>query len=349
MNTQILFFFSALGAFNGLFLSLYFAFFVKNKSRATYFLAGLLFVISVRVTKSVFLTFYPGTSSTFVHIGLTACFLIGPFLYIYTRVTTRPEKMGKWIWLIHIIPIVIFMIIIGYYYPYRQYSHLWWRLPPRIFGTILLIQWTAYVVAAIYQIRGTLKKLFSKTEKLSTLDFWLLNIVAGGFLIWLAYNTTMYTSYIVGALSFSFTFYITVIIWFLKRRKEALSFLSLPTKYGNRKISDDKVHSMKESLAVLFEQEAIYVNPDLKLLDVANALEVPSHSLSQYLNDNVGMSFSNFINQYRIAAAEEMLKSNNVLTLAAIGNECGFRSNSSFYAAFKKIKGVTPAQYKKSL
>lgn len=349
MYSQILFFFSALGAFNGLFLSLYFAFFIKNKNRTTYFLAALLFVISVRVTKSVFLTFYPGTSSAFVHVGLTACFLIGPFLYLYTRVTTKPEKVGAWFWLIHVVPIIIFMIIIGYYYPYRQYSHLWWRMPPRVFGTILLAQWTAYVLAAVYQIRGTLKKLFLRSEKLNTLDFWLLNIVAGGVLIWLAYNTTQYTSYIVGALSFSFTFYITIIIWFLKRRKEALSFLSMPVKYGNRKISAEKVDSIKEKLTTLFEQDEIYTNPNLKLLDVANALDIPSHSLSQYLNDNVGMSFSSFINEYRIVAAEKMLRSNDVLTLAAIGNECGFRSNSSFYAAFKKIKGVTPAQYKKSL
>lgn len=241
------------------------------------------------------------------------------------------------------------MIFVGYYYPYRQNAHLWWRMPPRIFGMLLLVQWTAYVVAAMYQIRGTLKKLFSKSEKLMTIDFWLLNIVAGGFLIWLAYNTTQYTSYIVGALSFSFTFYITVIIWFLRRRKEALSFLTLPTKYGNRKISEEKVSAIQDQLKELFENDEIYTNPDLKLLDVANALELPAHSLSQYLNDNVGMSFSNFINQYRIAAAEKMLKSNDVLTLAAIGNECGFRSNSSFYAAFKKMKGVTPAQYKKSL
>lgn len=346
---QLLFFFSALGAFNGLFLSLYFALFIKNKNRTTYFLAALLFVISVRVTKSVFLTFYPGTSSTFVQIGLTACFLIGPFLYLYTRVVMKPEKVGKWTWLFHVVPIVIFMIIVGYYFPYRQYSHLWWRLPPRIFGTLLFLVWTTYVIAAIYQVRGTIRKLFKRSEKLTTLDFWLLNIVAGGFVIWLAYNTTMYTSYIVGALSFSFTFYLTVIIWFLKRRKETLSFLTVPIKYGNRKIAPEKVTSLQERLAELFEKEEIYKDPSLKLLDVANMINIPSHSLSQFLNDNVGMSFSNYVNSYRIQAAEIMLESNDILTLEAIGNECGFRSNSSFYAAFKKIKGITPAQYKKSL
>lgn len=348
-NQQVLFFFSALGAFNGLFLSVYFAFFIKNKNRTTYFLAALLFVISVRVTKSVFLTFYPGTSSTFVHIGLTACFLIGPFLYLYTRIATKPEKIGKWTWSVHVIPIIIFMIIIGYYYPYRQYSHLWWRVPPRIFGSLLFSLWTIYLIAAIYQIRKTLKILFSKSEKLSTLDFWLLNIVAGNCLIWLAYNTTMYTSYIVGALSFSFTFYITVIIWVLKRRKETLSFLTVPIKYGNRKITPDKVASIQDKLTLLFQKDQVYRNSGIKLPDVAEMLEIPSHSLSQYLNDNLGVSFTHYVNSYRIKAAEAMIRSNDILTLAAIGGECGFRSNSSFYAAFKKIKGVTPAQYKKSL
>lgn len=344
---QVLFFFSALGAFNGLFLSLYFAFFIKKKSRATYFLAGLLFVISVRVTKSVFLTFYPGTTSTFVHIGLTACFLIGPLLYLYARIATQPEKVGKWNWLVHVLPVIILMIFIDYYYPYRQYSHLWWRTPPRIFGVTLTLQWTIYVMAAIYQVRLPFRKLFSKSEKLSTFDFWLLNIVIGGFIIWLAYNTTMYTSYIVGALSFSFTFYITVIIWFLRRRKNALSFLYEPAKYGSKKIDDSTASSIQERIAVLFKNEEVYKNPGLKLLDVANSLEISSHALSQYLNDNLGVSFTNYVNAFRVSAAEKMLISNTILTLEAIGNECGFKSNSTFYSAFKKINGITPAQYKK--
>ncbi|WP_109300967.1 AraC family transcriptional regulator [Aquimarina sp. AU474] len=346
---QLLFFFSALGAFNGLFLSLYFAFFIKNKNKATYFLAALLFVISVRVTKSVFLTFYPGTSSAFVSVGLTACFLIGPFLYLYIKIAIKPDSIGKWAWLIHVVPVVIFMIVIGILYPYRAYSGLWRRIPPGIFGILLLSQWTIYVMLAIYQAKGSFKKLFSRTEKITTLDFWIINIVVGGFLIWLAYNTTTYTSYIVGALSFSFTFYITVIIWFFKRRKSALSFLTPSVKYANKKIDTGKATSIDSKLKTLFQEKEIHCNPGLKLSDVASLLNIKPHELSQYFNDNLGISFSNYVNTYRIASAENMLQSNDKLTLEAIGNECGFKSNSSFYTAFKKIKGITPAQFKKSL
>lgn len=345
---QLLFFFSALGAFNGLFLSLYFAFFIKNRNRTTYFLAALLFVISVRVTKSVFLTFYPGISSTFVQIGLTACMLIGPFLYLYVRVATSPERVGKWRWMIHIVPVIIFMIIVGILYPYRSYSYMWRRSPENSLGMILFLQWLTYVIAAFYQVRKAFKKLFLKTEKPTTLEYWLMNIVIGSFLIWLAYNTSNYTSYIVGALSFSFTFYITLMIWFFKRRTNALSFLTTPVKYANKKIAVEEASSIADRLAILFSKDKIHTNSNLKLLDVANLLEITPHALSQYLNDNVGLSFSNYINKHRIDTATKMIASNHHLTLEAIGNECGFKSNSTFYAAFKKYKGLTPAQFKKS-
>ena len=349
LEDQILFFFSALGAFNGLFLSLYFAFIIKNKNRASYFLAALLFVISIRVIKSVFLSFYPEISSLFVQIGLTACFLIGPFLYLYTRIATKPESMGKWSWLIHILPILVFMTVTGILYPYNEYWEYWQHGHVGIFGFMLLFQWTFYQFAAIYQIRRSFVKLFSKSEKPSNLEYWLINIVVGCFLIWLAYNTVRYTSYIVGALSFSFTLYISLMVWFFERRQHSLSFLSPTIKYQNKAINDAEAVSIAERLPQLFTEDKIHLNPNLKLLDVAQQLQTKKHTLSQYLNDTMGQSFSNFVNQYRVESAVEMLRSNKILTIEGIGNECGFKSNTTFYTAFRKQVGMTPAQYKKSL
>jgi len=349
LQDQLLFFFSALGAFNGLFLSLYFGFFIKTKTRATYFLAALLFVISVRVTKSVFLTFYSDISSSFIQVGLTACFLIGPFLYLYTKAVVKPDSFGQRNWLIHIIPIVVFMVIIGILYPYNEYWSLWQHKQGGTFGWMLFFQWLAYTIAAIHQARFSFFKLGSKLDKPSDLDYWLINIITGAFLIWLAYNTAKYTSYIVGALSFSFTFYVSLAIWFFRTRTNSFSFLAPTTKYGNKSISDQEALSITNKINTLFQEEKIYLKPNLKLSDLAKALHISPHRLSQYLNDNQGENFSNFINKYRIEAAVEMLQTKDDLTIAGIGHECGFKSNTSFYTAFKKLKGMTPAQFKKSL
>ncbi|MEM9053626.1 MAG: helix-turn-helix domain-containing protein [Bacteroidota bacterium] len=348
ISHNILFFFSALGAFNGLFLSLYFGFFAQKRSRELKFLAALLFVISVRVTKSVFLSFYPEISDLFVHIGLTACFLIGPFQYLYTRVTHAPNSITKWNWIIHVVPIVLFMAVIGHFYPYSQYKYLWWRTPPRPLGILLLSQWSIYLTLALYGNRKSFKNVFSKSEKTNVLDAWMVTINIGGFIIWLAYSTTMYTSYIVGALSFSFTFYITLFIWFLKRRMQNLSFLSPTQKYGNRKIEAEEITRIEKELQELFTLEKVHRDPNLKLSHVAEKIGVSSHQLSQYLNEQIGKSFSLFVNEHRVNCAKQMIQENDLLTLEAIGKECGFRSNTTFYGAFKKVLDQTPAQYKQS-
>ncbi|MEM7084914.1 MAG: AraC family transcriptional regulator [Bacteroidota bacterium] len=346
-DQQLLFFFSALGAFNGLFLSLYFAFFIKNRSRATYFLSALIFVISVRVVKSVFLTFYPGTSGLFIQIGLTACFLIGPFLYIYVREVKR-QKIGpsSWLWLLHVVPVILGMILIGYFFPYYENRRMWWRVPPGIFGSLLFSQWLLYIIFSGFIVRDSFRRLFRRKEKVTNQDFWVLNVVIGVGVIWLAYNTTQYTSYIVGALSFSFTLYLSLLIWVFKRRKSA-QFFAQPVKYAHKRVSANEAVIIKTKLSDLFSKRALYTNPNLKLKDVASAIEETPHALSEYLNDDLGKSFNEFINGFRVNAAKEMLQSSNHLTIEAIGNECGFKSNSTFYGAFKKDQGMTPAQFKK--
>ena len=346
-DSQILFFFSALGAFNGFFLSLYFAFFFKNKNKATYFLAALIFVISVRVAKSVFLIFYSDISEVFIQVGLTACFLIGPFLYLYIRESKNHSANNNWNWLWHIVPFIIAMIFIGIYYPYGDNWRLWQRARMGIFGISLFISWTVYLVLAIIQAKNSFKRLITSEEKITSRDVWILNIVIGNTLIWLVYNTTQYTSYIMGAMSFSFILYISLALWFF--RKKTAAVFDTPVKYANKKIDKDQAALITAGLTALMNEREVYKDSNFKLADTAKALDVSPHSLSQYLNDNLGKSFSIFINEYRISAAEEMLKSNHLLTIEAIGNECGFKSNSTFYHAFKKVKGVTPAQYKRSM
>ena len=348
VEEQLLFFFSAIGAFNGLFLSVYFAFFVKHKSRANYFLAALLLAVSVRVTKSVFLIFYPGISNVFIQVGLSACALIGPFLYLYVKTTTRDKEEPLWRWLLHVVPVVIIMTLVGYFHPYWQNRTLWRLKSFHSFGWVLYAQWLIYIVVSFGLIRQPIKKLFTKQERLTDKDIWLTTIVTGVAIIWLAYNTVYYTSYIVGALSFSFVFYLLLLLWFFKRRKSPL-FFEEPVKYANKKISPNEARTLATQLAVLFREKEVYKDPALKLSDVARRLEVSPHYLSQYLNDNLGKSFSTFLNEHRVSAAEAMVHTHHQITLEAIGNECGFKSKSSFYTAFKKCKGVTPAQFKKTL
>jgi AraC-like DNA-binding protein len=338
-ENQIIFFLSALGAFNGLLLSIYFAYSTKYKKFANYFLSLLLLVLSIRIIKSVFFHFNSKISVTFIQIGLSACVLIGPALYLYI-VSTLNEKTPKR-WLIHIIPLVLLLIILGIIYPYWSYKELWSKF---IIKGIYL-QWLIYIVLTGFQIKHILKKVFSKAKKLNEIEVWLLSIFTGVSIIWLSYNIGSYTSYIVGALSFSFIFYLLVLLWLFKRNKNTL-FFDEKEKYENKKIDTEKVKSITEKLAVIKDKK-LFKNPNLKLSDIAKQLNIPSHQLSQLLNDNLGKSFSLFINELRVEEAKQLLISNNVHTIETIGYDCGFNSKSTFFTTFKKTTGTTPAKYKK--
>ena len=60
-------------------------------------------------------------------------------------------------------------------------------------------------------------------------------------------------------------------------------------------------------------------------------------------------NFNQFINKYRVEAAQSMLCDPNFdhLNMLGIAHEVGFNSKATFFSAFKKIAGVSPGVYKK--
>jgi len=342
LESQFLFLFSALGAINGLFLSLYFAFFSKKKQLSNYYLSALLLVLSIRILKSVFLFFNPGLFSVFVHIGISACVLIGPFLYLYVSSFDRKIKT-PWMWA-HIIPALVIVIGLGIVFNYWSYKVLWSKY---IVKTIYL-QWLIYIVLSGITLKPVLKKAFSKRDKLRNSEVWMLSVFVGVAIIWFGYNIGSYTSYIVGALSFSFVLYLVILLWVFKKRDDQF-FFEENIKYDNKKIKADEAALMESNLDTIIKEKELFKNPDLRLNDVASQLHILPHYLSQFLNDNLGKSFSLFINEYRIEEAKRLLIKERNYTTEAIGYECGFNSKSTFFTTFKKLTGSTPANYRKNI
>ncbi|MFL1895191.1 helix-turn-helix domain-containing protein [Aquimarina sp. 2-A2] len=339
LEQQALFIFSALGAINGFLLSIYFAFLSKDKQRANYFLSALLFVLSVRIIKSVFFYFNPGLAELFIQIGLSACVLIGPFLYLYCTTVLENKKGTQWI--IHTVPAILIISILGMLYPYWDHKAMW----SKGIVKLIYIQWFIYIILTTYKVKTLLKNLFLSRSSLRDIEIWVLSIYLGTTLIWLGYTVGSYTSYIVGAISFSVVFYLGILFWILKRPKKKM-FYQDSIKYENKKINPAEAANFQAKLDQIVQDAELYKNPNLKLKDVATLLQVLPHYLSQFLNDNLNKSFSLFINEYRIKEAKTCLRTKSNLTIEAIAYECGFNSKSTFFTAFKKITGSTPSTYR---
>lgn len=338
-ENQLIFFFSALGAFNGFLLSLYFAVITKKKKFSNYFLALLLLMLSIRIIKSIFLYFNPLLSTTFIQIGLSACVLIGPFLFLYLKTYNTQKKVN---WFIHTVPYLIVMTILGTLYSYSEHRGGWsiWIVKS------IYIQWLIYILVSFKFIKPSIRKIKTK-ERVKNIDIWLISIYFGVAFILLSYSIGAYTSYIVGALSFSFIIYLILLLIVFKTNKTT-TFFEENEKYQNKIIEKGIIDRIEKELPK-FTQEELFLNPNITLKETAISLGIPKHILSQYLNEKLGKSFSTFINELRIKKAKELLETKTNFRIESIGYESGFNSKSTFFTAFKKITGQTPSEYQKSI
>ena len=79
-------------------------------------------------------------------------------------------------------------------------------------------------------------------------------------------------------------------------------------------------------------------------------MNIPDRELSALINHKLNQHFFDFVNEYRIKKAMEILRDpeNDRMTVLEILYEVGFNSKSSFNTVFKKYCGQTPTQYRKS-
>ncbi|WP_188754089.1 helix-turn-helix domain-containing protein [Pedobacter psychrotolerans] len=94
------------------------------------------------------------------------------------------------------------------------------------------------------------------------------------------------------------------------------------------------------------EKEQLYLQPDLQIIDVANLVNIPVHHCSYVINNHIGKNFRDWINSYRIDHfLKEYPLQREKKTIEALAKESGFKSQATFYNAFKKEKGAMPTNY----
>ncbi len=120
-------------------------------------------------------------------------------------------------------------------------------------------------------------------------------------------------------------------------------------KYEHSKLQIEQKEKYLQELITFVESEKIYQSSELTLAELADKVNIPTYHVSQIINEKLGVNFLDFINGYRVKAAQKMLVDPkwNQFTIITIAYEAGFNAKSTFYAVFKKHAGMTPSQYRK--
>ena len=122
-----------------------------------------------------------------------------------------------------------------------------------------------------------------------------------------------------------------------------------PHTQAKKKIKRASTSKSIAQLYKLMEEEELYKNPLLSRLDIATRLGISEGSLSQIINEEINKSTIQFVNEYRIEAAKNLLHNPvfNKYSVEAIGMEAGFKSKSAFYSTFNIRLGMSPGTYRK--
>ncbi len=141
-----------------------------------------------------------------------------------------------------------------------------------------------------------------------------------------------------------------LLAYFAMAEKESLALNLQPRKYENSPLSSKKQNDLSFRLREWMKTEKPYLEPKLSLQDLATQLNIAGKDLSRVINETQNMNFFDFVNSYRISEFKRLASQNRLEneTILAIAFEAGFNSKSTFNHSFKKLTGLTPAQYLKS-
>jgi AraC-like DNA-binding protein len=121
-------------------------------------------------------------------------------------------------------------------------------------------------------------------------------------------------------------------------------------RYDRSSLTAENAALYRARLLEGMEREKFYLDPEISLPRLAQALDIPVAHLSRVINDLLGRNFYEFINRYRVEAAQARLSSPDAGRdkLIAVALECGFNSLATFNRVFKELTGRTPSDYRKN-
>lgn len=356
-----------------LFLGLGILLLPKSRPQSHWSLAGLLVIIAstlgctLLVWNPYLQTSALAQSSALVALLAFGLLVQGPMLYLYMTSLSRPLSIKNWRTFIHFAPALIAVLVIAVF-EIRVFDWLPWNWPiiDAFKHQLILWIWAAFkclpvayalmCCAAEYHLRQQLK------HRYSSLPFWELRwaeLILGGFsLHWLwAFVAYWLSGHISGQLNNwlgIISNYVTVAlinILFIFAMYSGRKALILP-EVPDPKTDSQGIDSENEKLAIIdaaIRIQALHLNPYINLERFAQECDIKPRELSKLINHHYGRNFFEFINFHRIAEVKKRMQAGSNESILNIALASGFNSQSAFQRFFKRLEGVTPSHYRKTL
>jgi AraC-like DNA-binding protein len=346
----------------------------KYRSLSTYFLITLILLISynnlqyflsatdVIVGKMLYETIY-------LPIGV----LTPPIIYFYVTTFLEPKKKITKREKIMYLPFIFFMTIVLTY----KILCLFDLDTPSIYETFLYLLQIHEVVSLLFIVTVLIvstKRILLFKAKVKSVNQkhikpainWLLSIIImlliimiiyGYFIVKLLTHTegdngsgfiSFYTVWIASSFLIYVLGHIGIYKFALQQERKSIRQFIQAQNYDS--VSEKLKHTHKNKLEHIFINQKRYLDHNLTLDNLAEELQLSKSHLSRIINNELDMSFSDYVNSLRVSEAKKLLLNTDFsnYTLVAIGLEAGFNSKTTFYNTFKKFTKQTPSQFRKN-
>lgn len=362
------------------FVSLLLAFFlftVKTQNKLANSLFGWFFILSAIDLSGFFINPITRTELNFEIFKSTFCLLAMPLFYLYVLAVCYSDFRLQRKYLIHILPFVIVnLVFIPRIYmnlnsDKNSFIALFDQMPEIYFIQILIeIQYAFYIVSVFLILKKYREIYLENYTNASTATYkWLFQITCvflTAHSIVILKNLLRYSGFreiflwanvLVGSIALFIT------CWFimkalnhpelfrgvnskLKLTKEILP--ETEEKSNSNNAQTELISGQISGLKQYMTEKEPFLDPSLTIQELANQIDIPVRDLSVLINHHMDQHFFDFVNEYRILKAMNILKdkSKNDLTVLEILYEVGFNSKSSFNTSFKKYTSLTPTAYR---
>jgi len=118
-------------------------------------------------------------------------------------------------------------------------------------------------------------------------------------------------------------------------------------RYEKSGLTPREAERIRDSLLAVMEREHPWKNSELTLTDLAQQLDTTPHKLSAVLNSQLGQTFYDFVNGYRVREVQRRIAAGEgkELKMLALALDAGFASKSTFNQVFKKHTSQTPSDF----
>jgi AraC-like DNA-binding protein len=256
--------------------------------------------------------------------------LAPPTFYYFARVVILPEPDYPWWHLLHLTPLGISFLVPLAYLPLFAFS----------VGS-LYVGWSVYKVL---QLRGQHARF--KFELFFFAMFALMAMMALtlGLVLPVLPHPVYYLLY-TNAISVAVLLIVAALVFFPQLLGDIRDLAEVA--YSNTKLANVDIALKRDALEYAMRSQQLYQNEELNLASLAEEVDLTPHQLSELINTEYNMGFSKFVREHRVRAAKTLLCTDTTSSILAISMMTGFRTQSSFYSAFKDITGMSPGAYRK--